>query len=78
MSDFDDGDSRQVFSAVWLVVKSLFWLGSIASAVFAAYFVFINWGDVQGAPQQAAVAAYGLVVAVVPYIIARGVSELGQ
>lgn len=78
MSNSDDSDSRQVFLAVWLVVKSLFWVGSIVSAVFAAYFVHTNFGNVQGAPQQAAIAAYGLVIAVIPYIIARGVSELGQ
>ncbi|MBB4061904.1 hypothetical protein GGP91_000276 [Salinibacter ruber] len=75
MSSSDSSSS--ILSWAGWAVRSLCWTLSILCSVGAGIFVTTHFYAVRGGQQQIAVAVLGLVIALVPYTIARAVSELG-
>lgn len=67
-------------SLAWIgwTIRKLCWTLSILSSIAAGTFVVTHFYAVRGGQQQVAVAALGLLIVLVPYTIARGVSELGR
>lgn len=53
-----------------------FWSFSILAAILGGLFGFLGFVFAKGAPQEAAAAAMGCMVAIVPYCVARAVDEL--
>jgi hypothetical protein len=53
-----------------------FWVIAIVGAVFGGLQLFSSMMSATGAPQQAAGAAMGAAMAIIPYVIARAVDEL--
>jgi len=56
-------------------MRTLFWIFSLAGGVIGALFILTAFIQ-SSAPQQAAIAAIGIGIGVIPYCIARAVSEL--
>jgi hypothetical protein len=54
------------------------WMTTIVSAVLGIVWFMFGTLISKGAPQSAAVAAQALVLAVVPYVIARASAEMAQ
>lgn len=54
----------------------LLWVLTILGSLFGGLFVFFALTLSNGAPQEAAGAAIGIAFAVIPYCLARAVSEL--
>jgi hypothetical protein len=57
-------------------VGSVFWALSFLGAVAGGGIAYVGVVSASGAPQEAAAAAIGCCVAIVPYVIARSVDEL--
>ncbi len=70
-------DASSVLSWIGWALRKLCWTLSILSSGAAGLFVATHFYAVRGGEQQVAVAALGLLIVLVPYTIARGVSELG-
>jgi hypothetical protein len=51
------------------------WITTIVSAVIGGLWFLLGTALSNGAPQSAAIAAQALVLAVLPYVIARAVAE---
>lgn len=60
------------------IIAKLFWFLSFLSAIVGVYFGFIGFETSQGAPQQAAAAALGCLIAIGPYILARSVDGIAR
>lgn len=71
-------DSSSILSWLGWTIRKLCWTLSILSSVAAGAFVATHFYAVRGGQQQVAVATLGLFIALVPYAIARAVSELGS
>ena len=54
------------------------WVLTILGSMLGAVIAFFGVIAANGAPQEASSAAIGIACAVVPYCLARGVSELGK
>ncbi len=59
-------------------MKQLLWLVTIIGSIVGGMVVYVGVGAAKGAPQEAAAAAVGLAMAVIPYCLARAVSEIGK
>ncbi|MBK7096740.1 MAG: hypothetical protein IPH57_17375 [Saprospiraceae bacterium] len=57
-------------------MKKLSWIFTIIGAILGIVILFATLFDSTGAPQQAAGAAIAVAFAVIPYCIARAISEL--
>jgi hypothetical protein len=57
-------------------MKSFCWFLSLLGAVIGLFVLFVGLNGANGAPQEAATAGMALAFAVIPYCIARAVSEL--
>lgn len=68
---------HSILTWIGWAIRKLLWTASILSSVAAGAFVATHFYAVRGGQQQVAVAALGLFIALVPYTIARGASELG-
>lgn len=73
-----DDPSPSFLSWVGWALRTLCWSLSILSSVAAGVFVTTHVYAVRGGQQQIAVAVLGLCIVLVPYTIARAVSELGR
>jgi DNA-binding transcriptional LysR family regulator len=60
----------------WRVLQTLCWFGAAFGAVVGGVLAFGGIVTATGAPQQAAAASMGCVIAIVPYVFARAVSEM--
>jgi hypothetical protein len=56
---------------------SFLWALTVLSAVLGGVVVTFGVFAASGAPQEAAAAAIGVALAVIPYCLARAVSEIG-
>lgn len=65
-----------VLASIGEGLRVLFSALSILASAGAGAFVATHLGAARGPGQQVAVAALGLVIVLVPYTIAQGVSEL--
>lgn len=54
----------------------LLWILTIVGSVLGAGIVLLGMSTAKGAPQEAAAAAIGIGFAVIPYCLARAVSEM--
>lgn len=54
------------------------WVLTILGALLGALIAFVGVVGASGSPQEASAAAIGIACAVVPYCLARAVSELGK
>ena len=52
------------------------WSLTIVGSILGALTIAVGVAGATGAPQQAAVAAIGIAFAVIPYCLARAVSEM--
>ncbi|PSQ96039.1 MAG: hypothetical protein BRD55_08310 [Bacteroidetes bacterium SW_9_63_38] len=68
--------ASSVLTSIGQGLRVLFWTVSILASAGAGAFVATHLSAARGPGQQVAVAALGLVIVLVPYTIARGVSEL--
>ena len=59
-------------------MKKFLWIVTIIASIIGALLAFVGVVAANGAPQEAAAAAVGLACAVIPYCLARAVSELGS
>jgi len=59
------------------IILLLAWLGVIAGAAVGGTFVVFALTGAESAPQEAAGAAIGIAIAVIPYVIARAMSGIG-
>lgn len=59
-------------------MKALVWTISVLCSLFAGYMHVSGLMEANSAPQQAAVAAMAVAVAIIPYCLARGVSEIAD
>lgn len=59
-------------------MAAFFWVLTIIGSVIGGLVVLVTLGSAKGAPQEAAGAAIGLSFAILPYCIARALSELGR
>jgi ammonia channel protein AmtB len=57
-------------------MRTLLWLLTILGSLFGALVGLVGVLGANGAPQEAAAAAIGVACAVIPYCLARAVSEL--
>jgi hypothetical protein len=57
-------------------VARVFWVIAAIFAVFGGLTAFGGMAAANGAPQEAAAAAMGCALAVVPYVFARAIDEL--
>jgi hypothetical protein len=57
-------------------MRTLLWLLTIAGSLFGALIGIVGVTAAHGAPQEAAAAAVAVACAVIPYCLARAVSEL--
>jgi sugar phosphate permease len=55
---------------------TFFWVLTIIGSVIGGLMIFATLASAKGAPQEAAGAAIGLSFAIIPYCIARAVSEI--
>lgn len=54
----------------------LVWIGACCSAAIGGLIILSGMAAAQSAPQEASVCAFGLSWAIIPYCIARGVTEM--
>lgn len=59
-------------------MKTLLWIVTIAGSIFGGLILALGLLFANGAPQQAAVAGISISLAVIPYCLARAVSEIGK
>jgi hypothetical protein len=59
-------------------MKKLLWCLAVGGACLGAVTLIIGVQNANGAPQEAAAGAIAAALAVVPYCLARSVSELSQ
>jgi len=59
-------------------MKTFFWVITILCSLVGALVAFIGVSAANGAPQEAASAAMGMAFAVIPYCLARAVSEISS
>ncbi len=59
-------------------MKKLLWVLTIIGSVIGGLIVCAGVLGASGAPQEAAAAAMGVAFAVIPYCLARAVSEIGK
>ncbi len=57
-------------------MKTFFWVIALLAAIIAIPVFVIGMSLSDGAPQEAAVSAVALVIAIVPYCLARAMSEI--
>jgi hypothetical protein len=74
--DGSSADSPSGFLRAIRAFRALCWGITILAAVGAAAFVTTHVGVARSGDQQVAVVGIGLLLVAVPYVIARGVSEL--
>jgi len=63
-------------NAVTEVIEKLCWFGAMVGAGFGGFVAFVTIVSASGPPQEAAGAAMGCVIAIVPYVFARSIQEL--
>ncbi|MEF8817674.1 MAG: hypothetical protein V5A20_11690 [Salinibacter sp.] len=73
-----NSSSSSILSWTGWAIRTLCWALSVLSSVAAGVFVTTHFYAVRGGQQQVAVAVLGLFIVLVPYTIARAVSELGR
>jgi len=59
-------------------MKKFFWIITAISSVLGALTAIGGVSAANGAPQEAAAAAMGVAFAVIPYCLAKAVSEYGK
>jgi magnesium-transporting ATPase (P-type) len=59
-------------------MKKILWVLTIIGSVIGGLIVLGGVLGASGAPQEAAAAAIGVACAVIPYCLARAVSEIGK
>ena len=59
-------------------MKKLLWCLSISGACLGALTLIVGVQNANGAPQEAAAGAVAAALAVIPYCLARSVSEFSQ
>ncbi len=59
-------------------MKKFLWILVIIGSILGALTAFIGIAAAQGAPQEASAAAMGVAFAVIPYCLARAVSEMDK
>ena len=59
-------------------MKKFLWILVIIGSILGGLIAFIGVTAAKGAPQEAAAAAMGIAFAVIPYCLARAVSEMGK
>jgi hypothetical protein len=59
-------------------MKKFAWILAIVGSVLGALVAVFGASVANGAPQEAAAAALGTALAVIPYCLARAVSEIGK
>lgn len=59
------------------MLPRIFWILAFFGAIFGGMLVVGSFGE-DSAPKQAASAAVGCGFAVVPYVVARAIQELGR
>lgn len=59
-------------------MKTTFWIIALISSIIAGLVFVVIVSTAKGAPQEAAGAAIALCIAVIPYVLARAVSELSK
>ena len=57
-------------------MRNVFWAFALLGALAGGAILVLGVMEANGAPQQAAAAAIGGAVAIIPYVLARAVSEL--
>lgn len=57
-------------------MNRIFWILTILGTLLGGAIALMGIMNAQGAPQEAAAAAVGVACAVIPYCLARAVSEL--
>jgi hypothetical protein len=57
-------------------VVRLCWLGALIGALAGGFVGYVAIGAATGAPQEAAGAAMGCLIAMVPYVFARSIHEI--
>jgi len=62
----------------WKIILGLLWALTAICAVGGGIFAALAVLGSSGAPQQAAAAAIGACCAVVPYVVTRSLSEIGE
>ena len=58
------------------ILSKVFAILTIVSSVIGVVVIVMGMGEVNSAPQEAVVLCLGLAFAVIPYCIARSISEL--
>lgn len=59
-------------------MKKFLWVMTAIGSVLGGLVVFLGVLGAKGAPQEAAAAAIGLSLAVIPYCLARAASEMNK
>lgn len=59
-------------------MKKFLWIITAVSSVLGALTAIVGISAANGAPQEAAAAAMGVAFAVIPYCLAKAVSEYGK
>ncbi|MDR2196266.1 MAG: hypothetical protein LBE50_06775 [Gallionellaceae bacterium] len=59
-------------------IKKILWIITVVGSVLGGLMALIGIFASKSAPQEAAAAAMGLALAVIPYCLARAVSEMKQ
>ena len=59
-------------------MKKLLWFVTIIGSMLGGLVMFVGVNEAKGAPQEAAAAAMAVAMAVIPYCLARAVSEIGK
>jgi sugar phosphate permease len=59
-------------------MQKLLWILTIIGSLIGGLIVLVGVLGATGSPQEAAAAAMGLAFAVIPYCIARAVSEMSR
>ena len=59
-------------------MKKFLWILVVIGSIIGALAAFIGVLFAKGAPQEAAAAAIGIALSVIPYCLARAVSEMGK
>lgn len=59
-------------------ITRVFWALSLIADALAAFVVYVGMVQANGAPQEAAVAALGCFICIMPYVFARAVDEISR
>lgn len=59
-------------------MRKFLWVVTVICSLLGALTAIFGIASANGAPQEAAVAAIAIAFAVIPYCLARAVSELGR